>query len=96
MNRILVNEGERKREERIKVKGRSKNISAEVMIVKPNKATATKAKYSEVELEYQCNSSQLSFAFQHKPTEMYTLTEVRWITKNMMNIEVVLSTRIVM
>lgn len=61
------------------------------MIIKPNKVTGTKAKYEDVEIEYYHKTSKISFTNKLKATESKTLKEIKWITKNMMNIEVVFS-----
>lgn len=61
------------------------------MIIKPNKATGQKAKYEEVEIEYYHKTSKISFINKLKASESKTLKEIKWITKNMMNIEVVFS-----
>lgn len=62
------------------------------MIIKPNKVTGQKAKYEDVEIEYYHKTSKISFTNKLKATESKTLKEIKWITKNMMNIEVVFST----
>ena len=59
------------------------------MIIKPNKAEGRKAKYEEVEVEYFIKTAKVVFTNRHKATENKTLKEIRWITKNMMNIETV-------
>ena len=59
------------------------------MIVKPNKIEGRKAKYEEVELDYFVKTSKVNFTNKHQAVESKTLKEIRWITKNMMNIEVV-------
>jgi hypothetical protein len=61
------------------------------MIIKPNKATGQKAKYEDVEIEYFLKTSKISFTNKHKASESKTLKEIKWITKNMMNIEVAFS-----
>lgn len=58
------------------------------MIIKPNKATGQKAKYEDVEIEYFLKTSKISFTNKLKASESKTLKEIKWITKNMMNIEV--------
>lgn len=61
------------------------------MIIKPNKVAGTKAKYEDVDIEYFHKTSKISFTNKLKATESKTLKEIKWITKNMMNIEVVFS-----
>ena len=61
------------------------------MIIKPNKATGQKAKYEEVEIEYFLKTSKVTFTNKLKASESKTLKEIKWITKNMMNIEVAFS-----
>ena len=64
---------------------------AEVMIVKPNKEKGLKAQYESVEIEYYYSTSKISFKNKLSAVENGTLKEVKWITKNYMNIELVLS-----
>jgi hypothetical protein len=59
------------------------------MIIKPNKVTGQKAKYEDVDVEYFHKTSKITFTNKHKASESKTVKEIRWITKNMMNIEVV-------
>lgn len=59
------------------------------MIIKPNKVTGQKAKYEDVDVEYFYKTSKITFTNKHKASESKTVKEIRWITKNMMNIEVV-------
>lgn len=61
------------------------------MIVKPDKAKGQKAKYEEVEIEFYFKTAKVSLVNKNDAAEMGTLKEVRWITKNMMNVELVLS-----
>lgn len=61
------------------------------MIIKPNKATGQKAKYEDVEIEYFLKTSKITFTNKLKASESKTLKEIKWITKNMMNIEVAFS-----
>lgn len=42
-----------------------------------------------MEIEYYHSSSKISFTNKMKATESKTLKEIKWITKNMLNIEVV-------
>lgn len=56
------------------------------MIIKPNKATGQKAKYEDVEIEYFLKTSKITFTNKLKASEGKTLKEIKWITKNMMNI----------
>jgi uncharacterized protein YejL (UPF0352 family) len=62
------------------------------MIIKPNKELGQKAKYEDVEVSYFILTSKVTFTNKHKAVETKTLKEVRWITKNMMNLELVFST----
>jgi hypothetical protein len=59
------------------------------MVVKPDKAKGQKAKYEEVDVEYYYRTSKISWTNKHKLTESKTLKEIKWITKNMINIELV-------
>jgi hypothetical protein len=61
------------------------------MIIKPNKATGQKAKYEDVDIEYYYKTSKITFINKLKASESKTLKEIKWITKNMMNIEVAFS-----
>lgn len=61
------------------------------MIVKPNKALDQKARYEETKVEFSPSNCKITFTNQHKAVEEGTLTAVKWITKNMINIELVLS-----
>lgn len=61
-------------------------LKAEQMIIKPNKATGQKAKYEDVEIEYFLKTSKITFTNKLKASEGKTLKEIKWITKNMMNI----------
>jgi hypothetical protein len=65
-------------------------LQSELMIVRPDKAKGQKAKYEDVTIEYFLNTSKISFTNKNKAVESGTLKEVKWITKNMINIELVL------
>ena len=51
-----------------------------------------KAKYEEVEVTYYLKTSKVTLTNKHKAVETKTLKEIKWITKNMMNIEITFST----
>ena len=59
------------------------------MIIKPNKEKGQKAKYEDVEVTYFLKTSKITLTNKHKAQETKTLKEIRWITKNMMNIEII-------
>ena len=64
--------------------------TCELMIVKPDKVKGQKAKYEDVTIEYFLNTSKITMTNKNKAVESGTLKEVKWITKNMMNIELVI------
>lgn len=57
----------------------------EVMVAGPNRAAKVRAKYAKVEVEYEPKESRLRLA-SRGGEEYWTLKEIRWITKNMLNI----------
>jgi hypothetical protein len=65
-------------------------LNCELMIVKPDKIKGQKAKYEDVMIEYFLNTSKITLTNKNKAVESGTLKEVKWITKNMINIELVL------
>jgi len=65
-------------------------LVCELMIVKPDKVKGLKAKYEDVTVEYFLNTSKITFTNKNKAVESGTLKEVKWITKNMINIELIL------
>ena len=65
-------------------------LKCELMIVKPDKIKGQKAKYEDVTIEYFVNTSKITFTNKNKAVESGTLKEVKRITKNMINIELVL------
>ena len=56
------------------------------MIIKPNKEKGQKAKYEDVEVNYFVKTSKVTITNKHKAVQAKTLKEIRWITKNMMNL----------
>ena len=56
------------------------------MIIKPNKEKGQKAKYEEVDVNYYVKTSKITITNRHKAVQSKTLKEIRWITKNMMNL----------
>jgi hypothetical protein len=54
------------------------------MIIKPNKELKPKVKYEDVEVTYFYKTSKVTLTNKHKLSK--TLKEIRWITKNMMNL----------
>lgn len=62
------------------------------MIIKPNKELKQKAKYEDVEVTYFYKTSKVTLTNKHNLVESKTLREIRWITKNMMNLELIFST----
>lgn len=65
-------------------------VVCELMIVKPDKIKGQKAKYEDITIEYFLNTSKITMTNKNKAVETGTLKEVKWITKNMMNIELVI------
>ena len=59
------------------------------MIIKPNKEKGQKAKYEEVDVNYYVKTSKITITNRHKAVQSKTLKEIRWITKNMMNLEII-------
>jgi hypothetical protein len=55
------------------------------MVAKPNRALKQKAKYATVDVEYECKGSKVTLS-SRGGEESWTLKEIRWITKNMLNI----------
>ena len=60
------------------------------MIIRPNRERGQKAKFEDVTIEYYIATSKISVINKNKAVESGTLTEVRWVTKNMVNLELVL------
>lgn len=65
-------------------------LKCELMIVRPDKLKNQKAKYEETTLEYFINTAKITFTNKNKAVETGNLKEVKWITKNMINIELIL------
>lgn len=65
-------------------------LNCEVMIVKPDKIKGQRAKYEDTTVEYFIKTSKITFTNKNKAVETGNLKEVKWITKNMINIELVL------
>lgn len=61
------------------------------MIIKPNKELKQKAKYEDIEVQYFLKTSKITLTNKHNLVESKTLKEIRWITKNMMNLELIYS-----
>ena len=59
------------------------------MIIKPNKEKGQKAKYEDVDVTYFVKTSKVTITNKHKAVQAKTLKEIRWITKNMMNLELI-------
>jgi len=64
------------------------------MIIKPNKEKGQKAKYEDVDVTYYVKTSKVTITNKHKAVQSKTLSEIRWITKNMMNLELIFCTHI--
>lgn len=62
------------------------------MIIKPNKEKGQKAKYEEVDVVYFVKTSKVTLTNRHRAVQAKTLKEIRWITKNMMNLELIFGT----
>ena len=60
------------------------------MVVKPNKERNQKAKYEDVTIEFYLKTRKITFMDANRAVENATLKEVKWITKNMINIELIL------
>ncbi len=60
------------------------------MIVKPDRKTGRKPVYEDVKVDYYLNTNKIAFVNKHGASETGTLTEMKWVTKNMINLELVL------
>ncbi len=60
------------------------------MIVKPNKIQGKAAVYEKVKIQFYQDSKKITFENKNKAVESGTLKEIKWITKNMINIELIL------
>lgn len=60
------------------------------MIVKPNKIQGKAAVYEKVRIQFYQDSKKITFENKNKAVETGTLKEIKWITKNMINIELIL------
>jgi hypothetical protein len=58
------------------------------MVAKPDRAAGKKARYATIDVEYETTGSKLTMS-SRGGQESWTLREIRWITKNMLNIEAV-------
>jgi len=65
-------------------------LHAELMIIKPDKSKGQKAKYEDTDIEYSLKTCKISLVDKNNAKEQGTLKEIRWITKNMINIEIVM------
>ena len=61
------------------------------MIVKPNRETGQKAVYEEVNLEFDPKNRDIFIINKHGATERDTLLEIRYVTKDMMILEMILA-----
>jgi hypothetical protein len=59
------------------------------MIIKPNKEKGTKAKFEDVQIDFYIHTKKIDITNKNKAVESATLKEVRWVTKNMINLELV-------
>jgi hypothetical protein len=55
------------------------------MVAKPNRAAGKKARYATVDAAFESKGSKLTLS-SRGGEEVWTLSEIRWITKNMLNI----------
>ena len=60
------------------------------MVAKPNRSLNRKAVYEEVQIEFFTKTRKIIFVDKNKASEQGTLKEIKWITKNMINIELIL------
>lgn len=60
------------------------------MIINPNKQKGIKAVYENVHITYMKETGKIIFRDKNKAEETGTLQEIKWITKNMINIELIL------
>lgn len=61
-------------------------ILAQLMIVKPNKIQGKAAVYEKVKIQFYIDSKKVSIQNKNKAVENGTLKQIKWITKNMINI----------
>ena len=61
------------------------------MIIKPNKAIGQKARYEEVNLEFYNQTCKITLTNKNKAEESGTLKEIKWITKDMIHLELIFS-----
>lgn len=59
------------------------------MVVKGNKNLGIKSKFEEVKIEFFVSTFKVNVIDSNKAIMSYTLKEVKWVTKDMMNIELV-------
>ena len=60
------------------------------MVVKPNKQLNTKAVYEMTKIEFFHETGKITFENNNKAIETGTLKQIKWITKDMINIELIL------
>ena len=60
------------------------------MVVKPDKEKNRKARYEPVKLEFFTNTKKIIITDWNKASEQSTLHQIKWITKNMINIQLIL------
>ena len=62
------------------------SYSVELMVVKPNREKNQKARYEPVKLEFYIKTRKIVITDSNKAVENGTLRQIKWITKNMINI----------
>lgn len=67
-------------------------IKAKEMIIKPNKETGQKGVFEEIDVEFDAKSRDIFFVNKHGATSRDKLQEIRYVTKNMMVLELVMAT----
>ena len=63
------------------------------MIVKPNKTLGQKAKYEEAMIEFYSQTNKITITNKNKAEENGTLKEIKWITKDMIHLELIINER---
>ena len=75
----------------IKINGKYKCYEVDVMIIKPNKALGQKAKYEEATVESYNQTNKITITNKNKAEQNGTLKEIKWITKDMIHLELIIS-----
>ena len=59
------------------------------MVVKGNKNLGIKSRFQEVKVQFFVSTFKINVIDKNKATNSFTLKEIKWVTKDMMNIELV-------